>query len=147
MKARLSEEYNQKVKPNIQMNMYDLNKQIIKQMNQVDDDSIIDHRNEFFTPFINSTNNKYYMLLCRELNYYTLFHRTGNEEDDKFNSVIEEIINNFGTWITFNWGNEETKDSIEYWVRITMPGGDEDKFEDVYCFILFPYDIGLVEVY
>ena len=147
MKARMPEEYKKaKVNSNVQLTMYDINKQLINQMEPLTEDERAGHFYTTLLPFLDETNNSYYMLLCRDINYYTLFHRTGGAEDESFDKVLEEILDNYGTWITYSWANEQTKDAIEYWVKITMPGGDEDKFEDLYCFLLFPYDAGLVEV-
>jgi hypothetical protein len=55
------------------MNLYDLNKQIISQMPALDEDGI-DLALMTVATYIKNTENKYYMLLCKDVNYYTLFN-------------------------------------------------------------------------
>jgi len=147
MKCKLPEEYTKaKVNSNIKLSMYDLNKQIISQMEPISEKEKTEHFCEMFSTFRENTNDNYYMLLCRDINYYTLFHRNYGQDLERFSDVVEEIIDNQGTWITANWANEETKNAIEYWIKVKQPTEEEPNKEEIYCFILFPYDIGVVEV-
>ena len=147
MNCRIPDEYKKaKTNASIDMSMYDLNKQIISQLDPIDKEKRIEHFENMFMTYLNNTQNVYHMLLCRELNYYTLFHRSYSFNVDHFGTVMEEILDNQGLWITANWANEETKEAIEYWIKVKQPTEEEPDKEETYCFILFPYDVGVVEV-
>lgn len=150
MKCRLPQEYVNKYRRKgnlapMNMSMYDLNKQMVSQMPPMSEETELQYINEILTPFITDTNNKNYMLLCRELNYFTLFHKDGNNTTS-FADGIKEILSERGTLITACWADEEKKDCIEYWMKINIPIENNPDFEEVYCFMLFPYDKGTVEV-
>ena len=101
MKCKLPEEYTKaKVNSNVKLSMYDLNKQIISQMEPISEKERTEHFCEMFSTFRENTNDNYYMLLCRDINYYTLFHRNYGQDLERFSDVVEEIIDNQGTWIT-----------------------------------------------
>ena len=140
MNARLPEEFRNK-KKNFQMTLYDINKQMVGKLPPIDiaDEEIAKRYNKAFNDFIEKIQNKYYMFLCRELNYFTLFHKNP-DNDETFNDVIIEIINNYGTWITWEWADEEHT-TLEYWAKVKIQGKEE-----VCCFMLFGYDNGVVEV-
>lgn len=148
MKARLPKEYIEKYRfknKRPQMTLYDLNKQMVNQMTPMSEELEKSHLEEIFNPFIEQTNNKYYMLLCRDLFYFTVFHREENNKDNFYES-IKELLNEKGTLITACWADENTKNSIEYWVKIKIPIENNPDFSETYCFVLFPYDAGVVEV-
>jgi hypothetical protein len=77
---------------------------------------------------------KYYMLLNRDLNYYTLFNMNSNS-NEKFEDVVIECIQNLGE--VKNIGLAEANTHIEYWIQTP----------DKECFVgyLFVYDEGVVE--
>ena len=148
MKARLPKEYIEKYRLKTkqpQLTLYDLNKQMVAQMSPMTEENEQQHIEEIFNPFLTEKNNKYYMLLCKELSYFTLFHKDESNSDDFF-KTLKELITSNGTLITACWTNEDTKESIEYWVRIKTPIENNPDFSEVYCFVLFPYDAGVVEV-
>lgn len=140
MKARLPEEFRKKTK-NPQLTLYELNKQMVGQLPPIDmtDEEVAKRYNLAFDEFIDKIQNKYYMLLCRELNYFTLFHKMP-ENEEAFNDVILEIIKNYGTWITWDWADDEHT-CLEFWAKVKI----KEK-EEICCFMLFGYDNGVVEV-
>lgn len=146
MKCNLPKEEKVKVNGSVDMSLYDMNKQIIGQLPPMSQniESQTEHLTKFIE-FLQTTRNKYYMLLCKEISYFTLFHRSGDVEDESFEDVLEEILTDFGTWVT--WSPTEDGGGIEYWVKRKEPKEEDEAHEEVYCFILFPYDAGLVEVY
>ena len=57
---------------NLGMTMYDINKQIIAQMPALDEAGLI-KAFEVLDNFIETLEQNYFMMLCRDINYYTLF--------------------------------------------------------------------------
>lgn len=115
------------------MTLYDLNKQIIKQMPDLRDEDIGISKT-MISEYILDSANKFYMLLCHDLRYYTLFEMT----DDSINDKIEDSLIN----CLFDLGKikkielTEDKQAIECWVN-TRTG--------IYVAYFFPYDKGVVE--
>ena len=116
--------------------MYDLNKQLISQLPVLDKDAIITARKEA-QRFINDTNNYYYMLLAREMNYYTIFH-IPSIPSEPICPIIDEL-----------WGCVEymgeikaadvNNGAIEFWVQ-----SQEEGSEPIFM-MFFPYDAGVIE--
>ena len=77
----------------------------------------------------------YYMLLCKDYNYYTIFHKnippiisTGS-----LASMVIILCQELGSIVGWEKNNNG---GIEIWINI----GNES-----YCFYLFQYDAGVVE--
>ena len=147
MKCNLPEEYKHKSKPqgSMSISMYDLNKSMVAQMPPMTDEARKEH-NKQFEDFYMNTGNNYYMLLCKELSYYTLFHQDDLNVDN-FAETVDEMLGYLGEWITWNY-SDDSHTSIEYWVKVCRDNDDDsdDSEDDIYCVILFPYDQGVVEV-
>jgi hypothetical protein len=86
--------------------------------------------------FILKTQNKYYMLLCRDINYYTLFAIDAfrNTEEILENVMIDECITRYMGDIK-SIELTEAGDAIEIWY--TAP-------DDTYVMYFFPYDAGVI---
>lgn len=74
-------------------------------------------------------NNVYFMLLCNDIRYYTIFHF--NPEEAEFRSLGEGV-----TFLLLNAGytisaDEVCEDHVEIWGK---------KDNEAYAFMLFPYD-------
>ena len=150
MKSRLPQEYMNKYRPKKsnkvpQMTLYDLNKQMVKSLPPMNEEGKESFINNIFNSYISKEPNKYYMLLCKELSYFTVFHKD-KINTDNFAETVHELLSEKGTIITAGWDNEETKTSVEYWVNIKTPIENNPDYTDVYCFYLFKYDNGIVEV-
>lgn len=116
----------------IKLNLYDLNKSVINQLEPMTLDEIID-KLELIGEYYHKSNNSFHMLLCKDYNYYTIF-----APDDivilDFIASIYDIIVNLGAVYSI----ENTEDgAIEIWIK---PEGEEMP----YAFYLFPYDAGVV---
>ena len=72
MNCHLPEE-EPKINGNLQINLYDMNKQIISQMPTLKNEAV-DKAIGVIKQYIEETEQTFYMMLCRDLNYYTLFH-------------------------------------------------------------------------
>ena len=116
----------------IELNLYDLNKSVINQLESMTLDEIIDKLN-IIGEYYHKSNNSFHMLLCKDYNYYTIF-----APDDivilDFIAAVYDIIVNLGAVYSI----ENTEDgAIEIWIK---PEGEEMP----YAFYLFPYDAGVV---
>lgn len=150
MKSRLPQEYMNKYRLKNsnkvpQMTLYDLNKQMVKSLPPMDEEGKQAFINNIFNSYIAKEPNKYYMLLCKELSYFTVFHKD-EVNTDNFAETVHELLSERGTIITAGWDNEEVKTGIEYWVSIKTPIENNPDYADIYCFYLFKYDNGVVEV-
>ena len=116
---------------NLGLNLYDLNKQVVGQLGFVELQQVF----KTLDTFIQESKDTYHMLLCREINYFTLFKTNkDNKELNKFSAEVVDCAQNVGTLKSV----EKTEDgAIEIWVH------PEDS--DPLVMYLFPYDMGVVE--
>ena len=116
----------------IELNLYDLNKSVINQLNPMTSDEIIDNLN-LIEEYYHKSDNSFHMLLCKDYNYYTIF-APNDIITIEFTATVYDIIVNLGTIYSI----ENTEDgAIEIWIK---PEGEEMP----YAFYLFPYDAGVV---
>lgn len=119
----------------LQMTLYDLNKNIIEQL-PVMDESAREELNQAVNKFHEDKHAKYYMLLCHERHYYTVFvARTGLVSiyhNSSFGKDLLECVDCVGQIKTYEVNDNE----IEIWFT-------DDQGTD--CMHLFPYDAGVVE--
>ena len=88
-----------------------------------------------FNEYFNTTKNKYYMLLSVETSYYTVFVNNQDEINDlkDLGSALLAVSLAIGPIVS----HDICEDHVEIWFR------NKDDNE-VYCYMLFPYDIGVV---
>ena len=122
-----------KASGNLQMNLYDLNKQIISQMPALDEDGI-DLALMTVAAYIKNTENKYYMLLCKDVNYYTLFNISTTITEPY---ACEEVLACAGDWGVLKSVEVNDNDAVEIWVQ--------DEQGEAMVMYLFPYDMGVIE--
>lgn len=81
-------------------------------------------------------NNLHYMMLSKEINYYTVFVSCPKHVcTSKFSDEVIACAQDLGEILDINF--DETKSAIQIWVR-TAP-------EEVHALMLFPYDVGIVQ--
>ena len=118
----------------IEMTLYDMNKQVISQqpvMTRFD----MNNQRSTFAKGLYDNPATYYMLLCHELNYYTLFHRN-RETVDRFIDWVYLIMEELG----------DVKDiSVDTNGAIALWANWEKNPDYLGCFYLFPYDKGVIE--
>jgi hypothetical protein len=117
----------------LSMNLYELNKNIISQLEPLADFDLDYWYNELIAYKNNRCKNKHFMLLCRDYNYYTLFEEKA-KTNTSFGSAVLEIINDIGPIYSIEI-NED--DVIEMWIK---PVGEDAPL----AFYLFPYENGVV---
>jgi hypothetical protein len=115
------------------MTLYDLNKQLIAQMEVLDQDGYANAKSTIRKLFL-ETEQTYYMLLCSELNYYTVFQINrlfdwAAEFDDEVINCVEDI----GAPKSI----ELVPGAVEIWVHQVCG--------DPVVMYLFPYDAGVIE--
>lgn len=115
----------------VEMTAYDINKQIIGQLPTLSDkdlgDAVIKINN-----YIQSCNNTFYMLLCKELSYYTvLMYDPANANlNDTMTNVLFECLQTIGNIKAI----ENVDGAIEIWFSNS---------EDTYAAYFFAYDRGV----
>lgn len=114
------------------MNLYDLNKSIVNQLEPLTLDKLFD-KAQIIENLYNSTHNVHYMLLCKEYNYYTIFE-ADNNPIVTFKAAVCDIINELGYVYSIECKDEV---AVELWIKPL------DK-EEPLVFYLFPYDQGVV---
>lgn len=77
----------------------------------------------------------YFMLMCREKNYYTVVKVQGQKVkcNDLFEDLVIELLQDNGEIKEINYN--EDKSAVECWIA---------KDEEVNMFLLFPYSWGVI---
>lgn len=117
------------------LSIYEINQQAILQMPNLDADAIqngINIINQF------TQTNSYYMLLCRDINYYTMFE-TGWDESNE--TVGEAVIDCFNYLMGELKAIDLTDDgnAVEIWFAV-----GEDNGLVARCAYFFNYDEGVI---
>ena len=112
------------------ISVYDMNKQLISQLDAVDDKAALN----LVRKYKNEAEGKYYMLVCRDLNYYTLFAIGESEEHLRIEKEVVNCLHDLGE-IKSVEKIEETN-AIEVWVQ---PEGEEPLVA-----YFFNYDKGVI---
>lgn len=126
-------EVNDETSPSI--DLYTMNQNIINQLPVYTDEDIDRAEDTIHDWIYNGHRANYYMLLCKELSYYTLFHSVDNcliEED--FIRELWDVCSYLGPIHDISI---DDNDAIAIWAEWEDTG--------VHCFYLFPYDKGVVE--
>jgi hypothetical protein len=118
--------------------LYELNRSIIEQQGALGEENIAD-KCILINNFATNTNNKFYMLYGREINYFTVF-ALARDKDWELETLalgVMECLVNIGNIYSIEVTAE--KDAIEIWVK--------DNAQDLLtCMYLFPYDNGIVRI-
>lgn len=117
----------------LELNLYDLNKNIIEQLNPLTMNEV-SMKMSLINEYYQNANNTYHMLLCRDFNYYTIFNYDSMLTLPDFADAVCTIITELGDVYSI----ELLEDGVmEIWIK---PTGEESP----YAFYLFPYDAGVV---
>ena len=113
----------------VSMKLYDLNKQIMAQMESYDIDKW-EQAEKDIDAWEKEIKANYYMLLCKEKSYYTIFVDDGYEFHG-LGAAVRECLEFVGNVVSIDIEPEV----IEIWIR---------ELDDAYCMYLFNYDKGVV---
>lgn len=117
-----------KVNGGINLSLYEMNKQVISQLPEIEDIAVL-------TPIRKYKNKdgKYFMLLCRDLNYYTLFV-IDLESDVRIEQEVLECLKELGRIKSVE--EFEDKNLVEIWVQ--------PENSDPVVMYFFNYDRGVI---
>ena len=116
------------------MTAYDLNKQIIGQLQILDVEEIAKKKQMIYN-FCENTQNRFYMLLCRELNYYTVFYRNPDLGVEYIADVVKECADTLGEIKVI----DPTEDGMAIEIWVTNPNWEDS----THALYFFPYDGGV----
>lgn len=115
----------------INVSLYEINKQAMAKAPMLTDEVLADKKRKLKN-YIERRKNQYYMLLCKDISYYTLFVRNCGEGQPIEEDVIE-CIKDLGAPLSI----EKTEDKVyEIWFK------NED---GVFAAYFFPYDLGVIK--
>lgn len=117
----------------VAMNMYDINKQIIAQLPAINEADLIAVKREVIRKYCDQMKAEYYMLLCRDINYYTVFKIDLNLADETIEDVLVDCANYIGTIKSISLTEDEQ--ALELWMT---------NDNDTYAAYFFPYDEGVI---
>ena len=117
----------------LELNLYDLNKNIIEQLNPLTMNEV-SMKMSLINEYYQNANNTYHMLLCRDFNYYTIFNYDSMLTLPDFADAVCTIIAELGDVYSIELLENG---AMEIWIK---PTGEESP----YAFYLFPYDAGVV---
>lgn len=117
----------------LNMTMYDINKQVISQLPSLDKEDIAAAK-QTITEYFKDQRNSFYMLLCNDINYYTLFQVINDSSLPNAGSEAIECALEIGDIKVVDVNDDG---AIEIWVK------PEDT--DAMLMYLFPYDRGVVQ--
>lgn len=107
----------------LSMNLYELNKMIVSQLPRATEKDIQSFKT-ILKDFSQTINSNYYMLLCKDISYYTIF--TKSKTNELFEDLVIECVQNVGDIITIEKTPEEQ--AIEIWIC--------NENNDAYCMYL-----------
>lgn len=116
---------------NLNMSLYDMNKQIIAQLPALEDFS---EAIAAIDTFVADTLNTHYMLYGKEISYFTILQRCMGYTETVGEAVVD-CLKNVGLIKSIDL--TANKDAFEIWVMIN---------DNATCLYLFPYDSGIVKV-
>lgn len=117
--------------------LYELNQNIINTLPPLDGDGESKALDNFLKWFSQNEHiiENYYMLLCNQLKYYTVFH-LNTKDIENFWKELLDICKECGTIKTMEI---DTNGIWAIWLDWQNEG-------ECHCFYLFPYDRGVVEI-
>lgn len=119
--------------------LYELNRQLINGLPNMPKSKIRD-KVSLLESWFEKNPDKYFMLLCNDLNYFTIFHQcttTFGSYTKMAEQILELAITSIGNIKTIEVDNN---DVIAIW------GWQKEEDELPHCFYLFPYGRGVIEV-
>lgn len=116
------------------MSLYELNRSIIEGLPVMNADQLAVAR-DLIKEYQAKASAKYYALVGREYNYYTMFQVHSDPEVENLAEGVMECLSHVGEIVAIN--TTEDENAIESWIRVG---------EDIHYLLLFPYDGGVVTI-
>lgn len=119
-----------------EMTYYDLKKQQYSMVSPLDPFLVISDIAEISKAMMKNTSSTYFMLLCNDRRDYTVFYFNGiTKIKDLEDSLLKTLQNRGEIFDIYSTSNT----SWEIWIK----GNDGE----LYCYVLFDYQDGVVEVF
>ena len=115
----------------ISISLYDLNKQLAMQLPPLEESDYEDFM-KIVEDFRTEHKSSYYMILCKELSFYTIFAKDNYEKNSLEEAVLDYCIS---TGPIHSVSLTENNDAIEIWIEYE---------NEVYVFYLFDYERGVI---
>lgn len=122
-------------KPTFELNNYDIHKQLFSKIDPPDENKLTKMLTNVGAWFSTDMACNYYMLMCKEISYYTVFH-FNNMNYDKGVAELKKTLQFRGTILDIVYVHAE--DAYECWVK--NPNGE------VEMYYLFKYNWGVIEI-
>lgn len=123
-------------KSSVNVSLYDINKSTMSQMKPLNLKKRLEAVETIKEFCGGATSDNYFMLLCRDLNYYTIFPvRNNNANSQAVGSAVLACAEDMGQIVDVEY-NADTN-SIEIWIKTK---------DDAYCMFFFDYTAGIVPV-
>lgn len=116
--------------------VYSMNQAIMDNMKCLSKEAKEKAKKELKAYFLANADEKYFMLLCKELSDYTIFVLSSGLKSELAANELEETLSNRGKILAVD---SAEGNAYEIWVRT-----DEDKM--CHAYYLFPYKMGIIEV-
>lgn len=113
---------------------YEINKMIIAQLPSLITDAQLSKGKELIRQYTHNhiTSVGYYMLLCKDISFYTVFE-VCDEYEENVEDIVLECLQNQGVIQQIN--ESEVEHAIECWIK---------NKNGVFMFLLFNYDWGVI---
>lgn len=122
-----------------QMSLYECNRTLMSNRPDLTPEEIA-AKAQYLEDWFEKNPDRYFMLLCNELNYFTVFHQC-TTTFGTFAKLAKEVLKLVELYI----GNIKAIETDTNGV-IAIWGWQHDENELPHCFYLFPYGQGVVEV-
>ncbi len=119
--------------------LYSMNQQLMNQVPEPTEDMLENDFANIGAWFSSMFENKYFMLLCKELSDYTVIH-INNYNWDSAITELREILESRGKIISLDYVHGEN--GYQCWIKTI-----KQDIPEFHMFYLFPYDWGVVEVW
>lgn len=116
------------------MSLYKFNQQAYAALPSMDSEAL-EKSKDFIHDFLNKHDAKYYLMLCNEIRYYTVYTYTNVHNVEKLVDEIIEITSDLGEIKSIE--TDGSGQALEFWI---MYEGE------CHMFLLFNYDRGVVEI-
>lgn len=116
------------------MSLYEINQAAVSQLPELSEETIA-KKKEIIRQYLDEISDEYYMLLCRDLNYYTMFSLQADEGLPAAESEIINCIRDMGSILSIE-RSTNAKTVIEIWFKCA---------DGTFVAYLFPYGKGVVK--
>ncbi len=128
-----------KDEPAPSMSLYECNRMLMSKRASLTSEEIAE-KAQYLEDWFEENPDRYFMLLCNELHYFTIFHQC-TTTFGTFTKLAKEVLNLIEEYIGDIKAIEvDTNGVIAIW------GWQHEENELPHCFYLFPYGQGVVEV-